>query len=116
VLCDVPTRSATTRRSGAGPCPSSKASNTLARVIIRAGCRPDETTLVNFARSPALKETVNSFGRGGPAPDRRVVAERVGTSQSTVYLVAKAFTTHAGRVEDVITRKKRATPSVEPKR
>ena len=51
----------------------------------------------------------------GPAPDRRVVAERVGTSESTVYLVAKAFMTHAGRVEEVITRKKRATPPVEPK-
>jgi transposase len=50
-----------------------------------------------------------------PAPDRRVVAERVGTSQSTVYLVAKAFTTHAGRVEDVIGRKKRTTPPIEPK-
>ena len=51
----------------------------------------------------------------GPAPDRRVVAERVGASQSTVYLVAKAFTTHAGRVEAVIARKKRTTPPVEPK-
>ena len=40
-----------------------------------------------------------------------MVAERVGTSESTVYLVAKAFTTHAGRVEDVITRKKRITPA-----
>ena len=44
-----------------------------------------------------------------------MVAEGLGTSQSTVYLVAKAFTTHAGRVEDVIGRKKRATPPVEPK-
>ncbi len=51
----------------------------------------------------------------GPAPDRRVVAERLGTSASTVYLVAKAFATHAGRVEDVIGRKKRAAPPVEPK-
>lgn len=51
----------------------------------------------------------------GAVSDRRVVAERVGTSQSTVYLVAKAFTAHAGRVEDVIGRKKRATPPVEPK-
>ena len=32
-----------------------------------------------------------------------------------MYLVAKAFTAHGGRVEDVITRKKRATPPVEPK-
>ncbi|MDQ1287963.1 MAG: hypothetical protein QG622_1528 [Actinomycetota bacterium] len=51
----------------------------------------------------------------GLAPDRRVVAEHVGVSQSTVYLVAKAFTTHAGRVEDVIGRKKRAPPPIEPK-
>ena len=51
----------------------------------------------------------------GSAPDRRVVAERVGTSESTVYLVAKAFTTQSGRVEDVIGRKKRSTPPVEPK-
>ncbi len=51
----------------------------------------------------------------GPASDRRVVAERLDTSERTVYLVAKAFTTHAGRVEDVIGRKKRATPPVEPK-
>lgn len=32
-----------------------------------------------------------------PAPDRRVVAERLGTSESTVYLVAKAFAA-GGRV------------------
>ena len=51
----------------------------------------------------------------GPAPDRRVVAEQLGTSPSTVYLVAKAFTEQAGRVEDVIGRKKRATPPVQPK-
>ena len=57
----------------------------------------------------ALDETA------GPAPERRVVAERVGVSESTVYLVAKAFTTQAGRVEEVIVRKKRAMPPVEPK-
>lgn len=51
----------------------------------------------------------------GPAPERRVVAERVGVSESTVYLVAKAFTAQAGRVEEVIARRKRATPPVEPK-
>jgi hypothetical protein len=51
----------------------------------------------------------------GDAPDRWVVAERVGTSESTVYLVAKAFTTQGGRVQDVISRKKRTTPPVEPK-
>lgn len=49
------------------------------------------------------------------APDRRVVAERVGVSEGTVYLVAKRFTESAGRVQDVIGRRKRATPPVEPK-
>lgn len=51
----------------------------------------------------------------GPAPDRRAVAERLGISESTVYLVAKAFTTRTVRVEDLIGRKKRATLPVEPK-
>ena len=51
----------------------------------------------------------------GSAPDRRVVAKQLGTSESTVYLVAKAFTMQTGRVEDVITRKKRQTPPIEPK-
>lgn len=44
-----------------------------------------------------------------------MVAERRGVSESTVYLVAKAFTAHGGRVEEVIARKKRATPPIEPK-
>lgn len=51
----------------------------------------------------------------GPAPDRRVVAEQVGVSEGTVYLVAKRFTESAGRVEEVIGRRKRASPPVEPK-
>jgi hypothetical protein len=51
----------------------------------------------------------------GDAPDRRVVAERVGTSESTVYLLAKAFATQGGAVEEVIGRKKRTIPPVEPK-
>jgi hypothetical protein len=50
-----------------------------------------------------------------PVPDRRVVAERVGVSEGTVYLVAKRYTESAGRVADVIGRRKRATPPVEPK-
>lgn len=89
-------------------------------VSLAAGDRAKLMKVVSAGRHPArmiirarvllaLDETQ------GPAPDRRVVAERLGTSESTVYLVAKAFTMHAGRVEDVIGRKKRATPPVEPK-
>lgn len=51
----------------------------------------------------------------GPAADRRVIAERLGTSESTVYQVAKAFTARGGRVEEVIARKKRQKPPIEPK-
>ena len=39
----------------------------------------------------------------GPAPDRRVIAERLGFRRARWHLVAKAFTAHGGRVEDVIT-------------
>lgn len=89
-------------------------------VRLRAGDRAKLTRVVSSGRHPArmitrarvllaLDESL------GPAPDRRVVAERLGTSQSTVYLVAKAFATAGGRVEDVIGRKKRARPPVEPK-
>ena len=44
----------------------------------------------------------------GPASDRRVVADRVGVSEGTVYLVAKRFTEVGGDVEKVIGRRKRA--------
>lgn len=50
-----------------------------------------------------------------PAPDRRVVAERVGVSVNTVYLVAKRFTESAGGVDDVIGRRRRVTPPVPAK-
>lgn len=89
-------------------------------VTLTAGDRAKLTKVVSSGEHPArmiirarvllaLDET------GGPAPERSVVAERLGTSESTVYLVAKAFTAHAGEVEEVITRKKRSTPPVEPK-
>lgn len=48
-------------------------------------------------------------------PDRRVVAERVGVSEQTVYLVAKRFTETGGNVDDVIRRRKRLTPPVPAK-
>jgi len=89
-------------------------------VALTAADRAKLTKVVSSGRHPArmiararvllaLDETQ------GSAPDRRVVAERCGVSESTVYLVAKAFTAHGGRVEDVIARKKRATPPIEPK-
>jgi transposase len=51
----------------------------------------------------------------GPAPYRRVVAERLGVSEGTVYKVAKSFNDHGGNIEAVTGRKKRDTPPVPPK-
>ena len=89
-------------------------------VCLSAGDRAKLTKLVSSGSHPARMITRARLllaldESQGSAPDRRVVAERVGASESTVYLVAKAFTTQAGRVEDVIGRKKRETPPVEPK-
>jgi transposase len=57
----------------------------------------------------ALDETL------GGAPDRWMVAERLGVSEGTVFRVAKQYAQHGGRIDDVIVRKKRVTPPVEPK-
>jgi len=51
----------------------------------------------------------------GPVADRWQVAERLGVSEGTVYRVAKQYAACAGRVDDVVARKKRVTPPVEPK-
>lgn len=48
-------------------------------------------------------------------PERQVVAERVGVSVQTVYLIAKQFTASGGDVDEVIRRKKRVTPPVPGK-
>jgi hypothetical protein len=89
-------------------------------VWLSAGDRAKLTKLVSSGTHPArmiirARVLLALDESHGPAPDRRVVAESVGTSESTVYLVAKAYAAYAGRVEDVIARKKRETPPVEPK-
>jgi len=89
-------------------------------VRLKAGDRAKLTKLVSSGTHPARMITrarvlLALDESQGSAPDRRVVADQVGTSQSTVYLVAKQFATQAGQVEDVIGRKKRTTPAVEPK-
>jgi transposase len=89
-------------------------------VRLKASDRAKLTKVVSSGRHPARMITrarvlLALDESQGDAPDRWVVAERLGTSQSTVYLVAKEFATQGGRIEDVIGRKKRATPPVEPK-
>jgi transposase len=51
----------------------------------------------------------------GVVPLRRVAAERAGVSEQTVYLIAKRFTETGGDVDEVIGRRKRATPPVPAK-
>jgi len=47
--------------------------------------------------------------------DRRVIAERLETSEGTVYRVAKQYAGCGGLIDQVVTRKKRVTAPVEPK-
>lgn len=89
-------------------------------VTLTGGDRSRLTRLVSSGTHPArmiararvllaLDET------GGPAPDRRVVAERVGVCEGTVYGVARRFSESGGDVDVVVGRKKRAEPPVPAK-
>ncbi|WP_416890693.1 hypothetical protein, partial [Microbacterium sp.] len=51
----------------------------------------------------------------GVVPLRRVVAERAGVSEQTVYLIAKRFAETGGNIDEVIGRRKRVTPPVPAK-
>lgn len=89
-------------------------------VTLSADDRVKLTRVVSRGRHPARMITRARIllaldEAAGAVPDRRVVAERVGASEGTVYLVAKRFTESAGRIEEVIGRRKRAMPPVEPK-
>ena len=79
VVSVTPTRRATNTRSATGPTFSSNANNTRARMIIRAGWAPTDTTLVNRSRSPADRPTGNTFGRGITP----VLSSRGKTAQNT---------------------------------
>ena len=70
-------------------------------------------------RHTELGQAVDLIMRsGGLVPDDitiRVVAERLGVSEGTVFRVAKQFVESGGRVDEVVMRKERLTPPVEPK-
>ncbi len=94
-------------------------------VTLTAADRGELTRIVSSGTHPArmiarARILLALDESAGPAPDRRVVAERVGVSEGTVYLVAKRFdeamrSGAAGGVQEVIGRRKRASPPVEPK-
>lgn len=56
----------------------------------------------------------NDPDRVGPVPTQVEVAQRVGVCTDTVVKVSKAYADRGGEVAATITRKKRATPPVEP--
>ena len=79
----------------------------LTRVVSR-GSHPARTIM----RARVLLELDENTG---VVPLRRVVAERAGVSEQTVYVIAKRFTESHGNVDEVIGRRKRATPPVPAK-
>ncbi len=88
-------------------------------VTLTAGDRARLTRVVSRGTHPARTITrarvLLELDEARAVPDRRVVAERVGVSEGTVYLIAKRFTALAGDVEAVIDRRKRVTPPVPAK-
>lgn len=89
-------------------------------VTLTAGDRAKLRRVVSSGRHPARTITrarilLELDETDGPASNRRVIAERVGVSEGTVFLVAKRFAEVGGDVEEVICRRKRATPPVPAK-
>ncbi|MDO5535882.1 MAG: helix-turn-helix domain-containing protein [Propionibacteriaceae bacterium] len=89
-------------------------------VTLTAADRARLTKVVTSGRHPARMITrartlLELDEANGPASGRAVVADRVGVSEATVYLVAKRYTECAGDVEAVIARRKRAEPPVPAK-
>lgn len=79
----------------------------LTRVVSR-GSHPARTIM----RARVLLELDENTGA---VPLRRVVAEYAGVSEQTVYLIAKRFAETEGGIDEVIGRRKRATPPVPAK-
>jgi len=89
-------------------------------VALTVAQRKELKTLVSTGTHPARMITRARIllaldETAGPAPDRRVVAGRVGVSEGTVLRVAKQYAQAAGRVGQVVARKPRATPPVAAK-
>jgi transposase len=89
-------------------------------VTLTAGDRAKLKKIVSSGTHPArmvmrARVLLEFDETAGPPPERQVVADRVGVSVGTVYKVAKAFVEHGGRVDEVIGRKRRESPPVEPK-
>ncbi|WP_231839474.1 helix-turn-helix domain-containing protein [Blastococcus saxobsidens] len=92
-------------------------------VVLSPAERTELTRLVRTGSHPAqqvrrarilLELDENDPDRDGPVPLQQVVAERVGVHVDTVMKTSRVYAERGGDVQATITRKKRATPPVEP--
>ncbi len=89
-------------------------------VALSSGDRARLTRVVSRGSHPAraimrARVLLELDENTGVVPLRRVVAERAGVSEQTVYLIAKRFAETGGNLDEVIGRRKRATPPVPAK-
>jgi hypothetical protein len=98
-------------RSKSRPVVLSPAERTVLTRLVRTGSHPAQQ--VRRARI-LLESDENNPDRDGPVPTQELVAERAGVHVDTVVKTSKAYTDRGGDVQATISRKKRATPPVEP--
>lgn len=99
-------------RTKTRPVVLSPAQRTMLTGLVRTGSHPAQQ--VRRARI-LLELDENDPGRDGPVPLQQVVAERAGVHVDTVMKTSRAYAERGGDVQATISRKKRATPPVEPK-
>ena len=98
-------------RTKSRPVVLSPADRTALTRLVRTGSHPAQQ--VRRARI-LLELDENDPDREGPAPTQEVVAERAGVHVDTVGKTSKAYAERGGDIQATISRKKRATPPVEP--
>ncbi len=89
----------------------SPAERTMLTRLVRTGSHPAQQ--VRRARI-LLELDENDPGRDGPVPTQQMIAERAGVHVDTVVKTSKAYAERGGDVQATISRKRRATPPVEP--
>jgi transposase len=98
-------------RTKSRPVVLSPAERTVLTRLVRTGSHPAQQ--VRRARILLVLDE-NDPDRDGPVPTQEMVAERAGVHVDTVVKTSKAYAERGGDVQATISRKKRATPPVEP--
>ncbi|SDY99780.1 Homeodomain-like domain-containing protein [Modestobacter sp. DSM 44400] len=98
-------------RTKSRPVVLSPADRTALTGLVRTGSHPAQQ--VRRARILLVLDE-DDPDRDGPVPTQEVVAERAGVHVDSVVKTSKAYAERGGDVQATISRKKRATPPVEP--